>query len=274
MSVLLAGVAGALGAVAIAEALGALSGRPPIRLPGAGVARSALAPARRLAGHVPEGLARQIEAARLPRSIDPGSVMGVKFLLAGSACAAAFAVASLGGAATAILVLLVVPALAFVLPDLALRRMAHRNSARVAAEVPDVAARLHMAVTAGLAPVAAMEAASRSGRGVLSTELGAAAAAALVGLPLTGALQRLVGRCPDADVRALAAALRRSQEQGSDIAGLLEEIAAGSRRRESLRVRDRAQRAGPKIQLAVALLLVPAAMCLIAAALLSGLFSA
>ena len=93
-------------------------------------------------------------------------------------------------------------------------------------------------------------------------------------MPLARALERVVRRCPVPEVRSLAAALVRSQEQGTDIAPFLDEVARGARRRRSLVLRDRAQKAAPKIQLAVALLLVPAAMALVAAALVSGLFSA
>lgn len=200
--------------------------------------------------------------------------MGLKLLLAAGAASLAFTAATLSGVPVATVSLLAGPALAFMLPDLVLRRLERRNQARVAAELPDAAARLHLAVAAGLPPARAMAAAGAPGAGPLSCELAGAAAAVEAGLPLAPALERLSNRCPVPEVRSLAAALRRCHEQGSDVAGLLEEIAVASRRREALRIRDRAQKAGPKIQLAVALLLVPAAMCLIAAALLSGLFSA
>ena len=48
-------------------------------------------------------------------------------------------------------------------------------------------------------------------------------------------------------------------------------LAGGARAARTGRIRDRAQRAAPKIQLVVALLLVPAVLLLVAAGLLAGL---
>lgn len=274
MITLVAAAAGALAGLAAVEVALIAPGRRRIPAGKWRPVAAFLAPARGLAGRTPPDLQALLEGARLARRVDPRSVMGLKVLLAGIAAACSFAAALLSDAPVATLFLLAGPPLVFVLPDLVLRRLVRRNRARVAAEVPDVAARLHLAVAAGLSPVRAMAAAGSPGHGPLSVELAAAASAVETGLPLAGALNRLAARCPDSDVRALAAAIRRSQEQGSDITALLEDLSRASRRRQGLRVRDRARKAGPKIQLVVALLLVPAAMCLIAAALLSGLFAA
>ena len=272
MTLLLAVLAGVLAGPAVVEVSGLLRAKTRKGQRRAGACLPGVRRVRRLAGQVPDDLAGRIEAAQLPRSVDARAVMGLKGLLATIAAVAAFAGASLQALPGSTLVLLVAPVLAFLAPDLVLRRMGRRTQGRVAAEVPEVAARLHLAVTAGLPPVKAAAAACAPSGGVLAREMAAAAARVEAGASFPAQLDRLTLRCPDGDVRALAGALRRSQEHGTDISGLLEEIAIASRRRESLRIRDRAQRAGPKIQLAVALLLVPAAMCLIAAALLSGLF--
>jgi tight adherence protein C len=48
-------------------------------------------------------------------------------------------------------------------------------------------------------------------------------------------------------------------------------LAADARARRAQRLREQAARAGPKIQLVVALVLVPAVMLLVGAALASGL---
>ena len=274
MTALVAAAAASLAGVAAVELALMAGGRHRVL----GVRRVAiggrLALARKTALPVPEDLGARIEAARLGPSVDVRTVMGAKVLLALAAGALALAPASLSSSGPAVLLLLGLPVAGFLGPDAWLAWRSRRTQVIVLSEVADVADRLCLAVTAGLAPVRATALACRAGSGPLSCELAAAADAALAGVPLAKALARVAARCPVPEVRSLVAALVRSQEQGTDIAPFLDDLARGARRRRSLVLRDRAQKAGPKIQLAVALLLVPAAMALIAAALTSGLFSA
>lgn len=275
MTALAAAAAAAAAGVAAAELLLVLGTGG--RTPGAGrfIRLARRLPSVRPAGMpVPDDLRARIEAARLGPGVDVRLVMGAKLLLAAGAGAAAFAIASLSPGGNAVLLLLALPAAAFLVPDAVLGWRSRRIQSGVLAEVPDVADRLHLVVSGGMGPVRAIAVACGPGSGPLSRELAAASDAAQAGVPLARALHRVVRRCPVPEVRSLVAALIRSQEQGTDIAGFLEDLARDARRRQALRLRDRAQKAGPKIQLAVALLLVPAAMALIAAALASGLFSA
>lgn len=275
MTALAAGVAAALGGAAAVELTLIIRGRRRGRgVARKGIAGSPIAFARRAALPVPEDLGARIGAARLRSGVDVTAVMGMKVLLAAAMGALALAPASLSASGPAVLLLLALPVAGFLSPDAWLAWRSRRVQAAVLAELPDVADRLHLAVTAGLPPVRAAAVACGAGRGPLSGEIAAAAGAAGAGMPLAGALERVVVRCPGPEVRSLVAALLRSQEQGTDIAPFLDDLAREARRRQSLALRDRAQKAGPKIQLAVALLLVPAAMALIAAALTSGLFSA
>jgi tight adherence protein C len=66
-------------------------------------------------------------------------------------------------------------------------------------------------------------------------------------------------------------ALRRSARHGSPLGPALGAIAADARAERARRVRDSAARAAPKVQLIVALLLVPAVLLLVAAALAASL---
>ena len=65
--------------------------------------------------------------------------------------------------------------------------------------------------------------------------------------------------------------MRRASLQGSSLGPGLEALARGSRAERARRLEERAQHAAPQIQLVVALLLVPAAMLLIGAALVATL---
>ena len=63
------------------------------------------------------------------------------------------------------------------------------------------------------------------------------------------------------------AAIGRSERHGAPLAPALHALAADARAQRAQRVRERAARAAPKIQLVVALLLVPAVMLLVGACL-------
>lgn len=279
MTVAAGAIAGALGALALLEfALTMVSRRRVRRRPADGepVGKSLpgwlLRPVSRLAGKAPGDLQARLDGAHVPTRLDAVTMMGAKLALASMAGVFAFACASVSGSRAALLLLVVLPATAFLAPDILLSRRGRRIRARVLAEVPDVSERLHLAVSSGLPPLRALAVATRGGSGPLGREMAEAAARAQAGVPFSDALARVVTRCPSAEVTALVAALVRCQEQGADIGALLLGISAAARRREALRIKDRAQRAAPKIQLAVALLLVPAALALIAASLVSGLF--
>ena len=70
------------------------------------------------------------------------------------------------------------------------------------------------------------------------------------------------------------AAIGRADRHGAPLAPALEGLAAEARAEHARRLRDEAARAAPKIQLVVALLLVPAVMLLVAAALVQALVPA
>ena len=74
---------------------------------------------------------------------------------------------------------------------------------------------------------------------------------------------------PGAELGALATALERSRRFGSPLADQLHEQASSLRRDSRRRIEDRAAKAAPKIQLVVALVLVPSVLLLIAAAVLA-----
>jgi tight adherence protein C len=83
-------------------------------------------------------------------------------------------------------------------------------------------------------------------------------------------LRELVARCPGTGVATLAAAIARSDRHGAPLAPALAALAAEARAEQSRRLRDGAARAAPKIQLVVALVLVPAVMLLVGAVLVRG----
>jgi tight adherence protein C len=71
-------------------------------------------------------------------------------------------------------------------------------------------------------------------------------------------------------VAALCAAIERSRVLGSPLADQLRRQATGLRRAQRRAVEERAARAAPKIQLVVALVLVPSVLLMITAALIAN----
>ncbi len=105
--------------------------------------------------------------------------------------------------------------------------------------------------------------------GPLAAELAHAVAEIECGKPLRDAVAELRGRVPGAEVGALAAALERSRTYGSPLAEQLHLQATSLRREARRRIEDRAARSAPKIQLVVALVLVPSVLLTIVAAIIA-----
>jgi tight adherence protein C len=150
-----------------------------------------------------------------------------------------------------------------------LARRARRRRASIAAELAELLDLLHVATQAGLPPLRALGEVGRRRRGVLARELRAAGARAALGVPRHEALDRLARRCPNDGVVALAAAIRRTERHGAPLGPALRALAADARAERAQRLRERAARAAPKIQLVVALVLVPSVLLMILAALVA-----
>ncbi|HEU4977438.1 MAG TPA: type II secretion system F family protein, partial [Solirubrobacteraceae bacterium] len=219
----------------------------------------------------PDGLARRIEAAGAPARVSSGDVMAVK---CGAAALALLAfvplLPALPGRLGAV-AFFAAPAAGFLAPDLWLRRRARARGRAMAAEMADVLDLLHVAIDAGLAPMRAIGEVGRRRGGPLAAELRRLAARVELGVPAADALASFESRCPVEGAHALGAALARAERHGAPLGPVLGALAADARARRAQRLRERAARAAPKIQLVVALLLVPAVMLLVAAALLAGL---
>ena len=77
-------------------------------------------------------------------------------------------------------------------------------------------------------------------------------------------------RVPGPELARLVAAIERSRQLGSPLADQLRRQATALRRDSRREVEDRAARAAPKIQLVVALVLVPSVLLMITAGLIAN----
>jgi tight adherence protein C len=156
----------------------------------------------------------------------------------------------------------------YLAPDVWLRRRAQRRARAIAAELADVLDLLRVAASAGLPTRRALAEVGRRHPGVLAAELARAAARLNLGAPDGDVLAALERRCPAEGIAALTAALTRARQLGAPLAGTLAAQAEQARARRAQRCAEAAARASPKIQLVVALLLVPSVLLLVAAALI------
>ena len=107
--------------------------------------------------------------------------------------------------------------------------------------------------------------------GPLAAEWRAVGGEVALGVPLEQALAALAARLPQPEVTALCAALERARRHGAPLGTTLAGQARDARLALRRKVAEDAARAGPKIQLVVALLLVPSVLLLVAAALAAAL---
>jgi tight adherence protein C len=77
-------------------------------------------------------------------------------------------------------------------------------------------------------------------------------------------------RMPIPEIATLVATLGRAGRHGAPLSETLAGLARDCRGAETRRVRERSARAAPKIQLVVALLLVPSVLLLVAAAVVAA----
>jgi tight adherence protein C len=191
--------------------------------------------------------------------------------VAGGLAAAALFTAAPGRLGVALVAL--GPAGGFLAPDLWLLRRRSERSRRVRRELPALLDLLRLSIDAGRSLPAALGEVGAHTRGPLAAEWRTVASEVTLGVPLDRALRGLAERAPVPEVRALVAALERARRHGAPLADTLAAQARDARFVLARSAREEAARAGPKIQLVVALLLVPSVLLLVAAALVAALVS-
>ncbi len=161
------------------------------------------------------------------------------------------------------------PAAGFLGPDAWLERRARQRLRALRAGLPDALDLLAVGTAAGRSPMAGLSELG-AGEGPLARELAMLSAESSCGLPQSEALESLRRRAPVREVSAMCGVIERSRRYGSPLADQLREQATALRGVQRRRIEEHAARAAPKIQLAVALLLVPSVLLMIAAGLLAN----
>ena len=159
------------------------------------------------------------------------------------------------------------PVAGFLAPDLWLVRRAKRRARELQRELPGMLDLLRVIVEAGLPLTAVLTAVGERSTGALGAEWRVVGREVALGVPLIESLGAVTRRAPVPEVAALIAALERALRHGAPLGDTLVAQAREARAARSRRIREEAAKAGPKIQLVVALLLVPSVLLMVAAAL-------
>jgi tight adherence protein C len=227
-----------------------------------------IAPGR--APPAPRDLSVRIAAAGVV-GLGPREVMGAKLAAAVAGGAGGSAMAAVAPGRLGILITLVSPPAGFLAPDLWLARRTAARARAVARELPAMLDLLRVTVEAGVSLQAALAAVGDRAAGPVAVEWRAASRAMALGVPLASALEEMTARLPTPEVKALVAAFERAARHGAPLAETLAAQAREARFARRRRIQEEAARAGPKIQLVVALLLVPSVLLLVGAALAAAL---
>lgn len=222
------------------------------------------------ARRVPDSLARALDAAGAPLGLTVAELAALKGALAAVALTATLPWTFALPGRLPVALLLAAPAAGFLAPDWALRRRAMARASRIAAELGDVLDLLRVATAAGLSLERALREVGARHPGLLAAELRRTAAQLALGVERDAALTTLERRCPADGIPELIAALRGAARSGAPLQRTLAAHALEARALHARRIADRAARAAPRMQLVVALLLVPSVLLLVAAGLLAG----
>ena len=151
-------------------------------------------------------------------------------------------------------------------PERALARRAAARRRRMTRALPEVLDLLAICVEGGMALDPALAVATEHARGPLGDELAAARADIALGMPRRDAYAALAERCGVPEVAVAVGALVQAEELGAPLSPALAAQAGATREAARRAALDRAAKAGPRIQLVVATILVPAALVLIVGA--------
>jgi tight adherence protein C len=214
------------------------------------------------------GIPSRIARAGLAERVPPGAVMAAKLAGAGWGLVLGSAIAPATGRLAPV-VAIGLPAAGFVGPDALMERAARRRRGKALAALPDALDLLAVGVASGRSPNRVLADIADAAGGPLAAELGVVVAEIECGASQAQAVEALRSRIGGAELGSLAAALERSRRFGSPLAEQLHELASGLRREGRRRIEERASRAAPKIQLVIALVLVPSVLLLMVAALVA-----
>ena len=226
---------------------------------------------RRLGARAPASLQNRIAAAGLRGRIAARDLMAAKLAAATLGGGAGLLLAATAPGRLGLALLTAGPVGGFLAPDAWLGRRARERARGARAELPALLDLLRVSVEAGLSPAQALAEVGERTSGPMAAEWRAVGRETRLGVPLAAALKGMTQRLPLPEVLALAGALERAGRHGAPLGDTLAAQARDARLARRRWIEEQAAKAGPKIQLVVALLLVPSVLLLVAAALAAAM---
>ncbi len=216
------------------------------------------------------GLPERIRRAGREGELSPRSLLFAKALTAATGICLASMLAPALPARLAPLLLVAFSLLGFLLPDMSLERVARRRHRSIVTSLPDALDLLAVSITSGRSLGASLLELAGGGRGALRHELAVTGQEMSWGIGQAEALKSLKERVRGREIASLCATLERSRRLGSPLAEQLRRQASTLRQDQRREIEERAARAAPKIQLVIALILVPSVLLLMVAALIAN----
>jgi tight adherence protein C len=216
------------------------------------------------------GIPTRVARAGLDHRLPFGAVLAAKLVSAAAGAAVGLGAAPAAPGRLSLLVAAGMPLAGFLLPDALLERRARLRNRRLLAALPDACDLLAVGAASGRSPAAGFAELARAGGGPLADELRVTLAELSCGMPQEAALCSLRARVPGGEMARLCTTIERSRRYGSPLAEQLRRQSSAMRRDQRRAVEERAARAAPKIQLVVALVLVPSVLLMIVAALVAN----
>ena len=213
---------------------------------------------------------RVLEVAKLPFAPADPRFLGGKVLGALFGVGLGLTASPAAPGRSAVLVLVGFPVAGFLAPDALRARRARQRRRRLVAALPDALDLLAVSAGSGRGPAAGIEQLAKAGEGPLAEEMRLVLAELSCGVPISAALESLRRRVPGSEMATLVAAIERSRKFGSPLADQLRRQSASLRAASRRATEEHAARAAPKIQLVVALVLVPSVLLMIAAGLIAN----
>jgi tight adherence protein C len=216
------------------------------------------------------GLPDRIRRAGREKDLTPRSLLVAKALTAATGLCLGTIIAAPMPGRLGPLVLAALACLGFLLPDLSLERAARRRHRRMVVALPDALDLLAVSVATGRPVAAGLLELGESGRGPLAEEFALTGSDMAWGTGQGSALDSLRRRIGGAEIASFCATLERSRKLGSPLADQLRRQASTLRQDQRRSIEEQAARAAPKIQLVIALILVPSVLLLMVAALIAN----
>ena len=216
------------------------------------------------------GLPDRIRRAGREADLGPRSLLVAKALAAATGLCVGSMAAPVFPSRVGPLLLVAFLVLGFLLPDISLERSARRRHRRMMGSLPDALDLLAVSAASGRSLSAGLLELGTGGRGPLRRELGVTGEEMAWGSGQAAALESLKRRVGGPEIASLCATLERSRRLGSPLADQLRRQASTLRQDQRRTIAERAARAAPKIQLVIALVLVPSVLLLMVAALIAN----